>query len=87
MTDPDAGARARWAKAAARADGLTDLGISGAVRRYYAVYFPVLVGVGLGLGFFPLSLGADLAQRRDDSGHRALDPAVPPNGSLPDRDG
>lgn len=52
MPDPDAGARTRWAKSAARADGLADLGISGAVRRYYAVYFPVVVGGGLGLGFF-----------------------------------
>ena len=45
-------ASARWAKAAARADGLADLGIAGAVRRYYLVPFPVVVLISLGVAFF-----------------------------------
>lgn len=51
MPDADDGSSARWAKAAARAEGVTDLGIGGAVRGYYLIHFPITVLAGLGLGF------------------------------------
>jgi hypothetical protein len=51
MREADAGAEARWAKAAARAGGITDLGIGAAVRRYFLVNFPLTVLVALGVGF------------------------------------
>jgi len=56
MLDADAGWGARWARAAARAEGLTDLGIGDAVRRYYVVYLPVIVLVAIGSTFVFASL-------------------------------
>ncbi|WP_367646045.1 hypothetical protein [Paenarthrobacter ureafaciens] len=56
MPEADAGSSARWAKAAARAEGLTDLGIRGAVRRYYLLHFPITVLIAFGLAFFFASL-------------------------------
>lgn len=52
MPEAEAGSDARWAKAANRADGLTDLGIGGAVRRYYLLHFPVTVLAAMGLALF-----------------------------------
>ncbi len=51
MRDADAGAEARWSRAAARSDGLADLGIGDAVSRYFLVIFPPTVLVALGIGF------------------------------------
>ncbi|MBJ2122477.1 hypothetical protein I6N91_15965 [Arthrobacter sp. MSA 4-2] len=51
MRDVNAGAEVRWAKAAARAEGVTDLGIGAAVRRYFLVVFPSIIAVALVLGF------------------------------------
>jgi hypothetical protein len=51
MPEKDSGAESRWAKAASRAEGLTDLGIGGAVRRYFLVYFPLAVSAALVVGF------------------------------------
>jgi hypothetical protein len=40
----------RWAKAAARAEGLTDSGMSGVLRRYFLLYVPASVVVLTGIG-------------------------------------
>lgn len=51
MSEADARADGRWAKAAKRAEGLTDLGIGSVVRRYFLFHFPLTVLVSLGVGF------------------------------------
>jgi hypothetical protein len=51
MPEANRQAEARWAKAATRADGLMDLGVGAAVRRYFSVNFPLTVLVALGVGF------------------------------------
>jgi hypothetical protein len=51
MGAADAGAEARWTKAATRAEGLTDLGIGDALRRYYLVHFPITLLAALAVGF------------------------------------
>lgn len=51
MHEPDTAADLRWAKAAKRADGLEDLGIGRAVKRYFSMPMPLAVGVSLGVGF------------------------------------
>ncbi len=60
--DAGAGAESRWAKAASRAEGLTDVGIGGAVRRYFWVYFPLTVLAGLVVGFTLASLWPEFAE-------------------------
>jgi hypothetical protein len=68
MLEADAGAESRWAKAASRAEGLTDLGIGGAVRRYFLMYFPFTVLAGLVVGFALASLWPDVAEGFLNSG-------------------
>ena len=51
MPEANRQAEARWAKAATRADGLRDLGVGAAVRRYFSVNFPLTVLAALGVGF------------------------------------
>lgn len=51
MADAGAAARARWSKAAARAEGLADLGIAGSIRRFYLFHFPLTVLIALGVAF------------------------------------
>lgn len=50
MSDSDSGARDRWAKVERSANGVTDYGITMAVRNYFLVYMPVgtafLIAVG-----------------------------------------
>ncbi|MBG6179689.1 hypothetical protein IWX62_000879 [Arthrobacter sp. CAN_A1] len=41
---------ARWTNATARAEGVTDLGIGGAVRRYFLTVFPLTVAISFGVG-------------------------------------
>lgn len=62
MQEADAGAESRWTKAASRAQGLTDLGIGGAVRRYFLVHFPLRVLAGLVVGFALAALWPDVAE-------------------------
>jgi hypothetical protein len=62
MREADAGAGSRWTKAASRAEGLTDLGIEGSVRRYFLVYFPLTVLAGLVVGFALASLWPEVAE-------------------------
>lgn len=50
MDDPDAAAAARWAEAARTAEGITDYGISRALRTYFLVYLPVGVLILTGIG-------------------------------------
>jgi hypothetical protein len=68
MQEADAGAESRWDKAASRAEGLTDLGIGGAVRRYFLTYFPSTVLAGLVVGFALASLWPDVAEGFFQSG-------------------
>jgi hypothetical protein len=56
MFDADGGSDARWAKAAARAEDVTDLGIEDAVRRYYLVHLPTIVLIAMGIAFVFASL-------------------------------
>ncbi len=42
---------ARWAKAASRAAGLADLGVDGALRKYFLFYLPILAVTLTVLGF------------------------------------
>ena len=56
MGETDAGAEARWAKSAARAAGLADLGIGAAVTRYFLVIFPLTLFIALGVGLAVASL-------------------------------
>lgn len=51
VTDADAETTARWAKVASIAEGITDYGISRALRTYFLLYFPVLVILLTGIGF------------------------------------
>lgn len=60
MSESSVGADARWAKAAERAEGLKDLGIGDAVRRYFLVNFPLTLVIGLGIGFVIAYLWPDL---------------------------
>lgn len=60
MRDANAGADLRWAKAAKRAEGLTDLGIEIVVRRYFRVNLPLTVLVSLGVGFALASVWPDI---------------------------
>lgn len=60
MCESNVEAGARWAKAAARAEGLKDLGIGDAVRRYFLVNFPLTLVIGLGIGFVIAYLWPDL---------------------------
>ncbi|MEC5181799.1 hypothetical protein [Arthrobacter sp. CG_A4] len=62
MREADAGAEPRWTKAASRAEGLTDLGIGGAVRRFFLVYFPLTVLAALVVGFALASLWPEVAE-------------------------
>lgn len=62
MQEADAGAESRWTKAASRAQGLTDLGIGAAVRRYFLVHFPLTVLAGLVVGFALAALWPDVAE-------------------------
>lgn len=62
MLEADAAAQSRWAKAASRAEGLTDLGIGGAVRRYFLMYFPFTFLAGLVVGFALASIWPDVAE-------------------------
>ena len=60
MGEADAGAEARWAKSAARATGLADLGIGAAVTRYFLVNVPLTLLLGLGIGFALASLWPEI---------------------------
>jgi hypothetical protein len=62
MPERDSGTESRWAKAASRAEGLTDLGIGAAVRRYFLVYFPLTVSAALVVGFVLAFLWPDMAE-------------------------
>ena len=62
MLEADAAAQSRWAKAASRAEGLTDLGIGVAVRRYFLMYLPFTFLAGLVVGFALASLWPDVAE-------------------------
>lgn len=62
MQEADAGAESRWTKAASRAEGLTDLGIGGVVRRYFLVHFPLTVLAALVVGFVLASLWPEVAE-------------------------
>jgi hypothetical protein len=59
MRDTDTGADSRWAKAASRAEGLTDLGIGVAVRHYFLVVFPSILVIGLLIGFAVVAIWPD----------------------------
>ncbi|MFJ5696591.1 hypothetical protein [Arthrobacter sp. NPDC093139] len=51
MTDADAETADRWATAAGVAEGITDYGISRALRTYFLFHFPVGVLLLTGIGF------------------------------------
>jgi hypothetical protein len=56
MTDADTEAADRWAKATRIAEGITDYGISKALRPYFLVYLPLGVLVLTGIGYLILAL-------------------------------
>ncbi|MCZ2403102.1 hypothetical protein IV498_07880 [Paenarthrobacter sp. Z7-10] len=69
MREADAGAQARWDRAAQMAEGLTDLGIGGAVRRYFLVIVPLTFVIALGVGF---ALAAFWPEIYDDFFHTGV---------------
>lgn len=51
MHEPDSAALRRWEKSGARAEGMIDLGLGKAVRRYFLRVFPLAVLPGIAIGF------------------------------------
>jgi len=61
MPDQDSSAESRWAKATSRAQGLADLGLEAAVRRYFLIYLPLTVTAALVVGFVLAFLWPEVA--------------------------
>lgn len=61
MPDKDPSAESRWAKATSRAQGLEDLGLEAAVRRYFLIYLPLTVAAALVVGFVLAFLWPEVA--------------------------
>lgn len=64
MNDIESEIAARWAKAAKRADGITDLGVNEALRTYFLVHLPLgVVGLtGISLLIVTLIWGNDVRE-------------------------
>lgn len=60
MRESNAGAEARWATTAERAENVTDAGIGAGVRRYFLFQFPLILICACGAGFFLASFWPEI---------------------------